>query len=140
MNDSVVAAEKFFVDTFVRKERWERLWYELSHPKKRYHGLSRFCHQSSVLLNPDKILLSGSDLKSQESFREFVKKNSETCLILSPDASLDRRILPLCDAVALSMMCLDASIIVGSHCAVVRSEAGPGNTEHYLLVEKKERL
>ncbi len=135
MNDSFITAEKYFVDTFVRKERRERLWYELSRPKKRYQGLSRFCHHSSILLNPHKILLSGSNLRHQESFREFVKKNSETCLILSPDASLDRKVCPLCDAIALSVMCLDASIIVGTHFAIVRSEAGPGVTEHYLLVE-----
>lgn len=53
MNDSVITAEKYFVDTFVRKDRRERLWYELSHPNRRYRGLSRFCHQSTDLLRPD---------------------------------------------------------------------------------------
>ena len=135
MNDSVIKAEKYFVDTFIRKDRRERLWFELSHPNRRYRGLSRFCHQSTDLLRPDKILLSGKDLMRQEHFQEFVKKGTGQCLILSPDASCDGRTCPLCDAVALCMMCLDASIVVGSHFAVVSSEAMQGGSDHFLLVE-----
>lgn len=38
------SAEKHFVQTFIRRNRRERLLYELTTPKKRMDGVSRFCH------------------------------------------------------------------------------------------------
>ena len=71
----------------------------------------------------------------QERFQEFVKKDTGQCLILSPDASYDGRTCPLCDAVALCMRCLDVSIVVGGHFAIVNSESMQGGSDHFLLVE-----
>ena len=45
------SAEERFVRSFVVKERQERLLYELTRPKKRYDGLSRFCHTAEQLLD-----------------------------------------------------------------------------------------
>ena len=72
----------------------------------------------------------------QERFQEFMKMNNESCLILSPDASLDGKSCTVYDAIALCVICSDASIIVGSHFAVANSEVGQGGTDRYLLVER----
>ena len=45
-------AERYFIQTFIRKSRRERLLFELTTATRRYDGLSRFCHQSRELLDP----------------------------------------------------------------------------------------
>ena len=55
--------EERFVKAFIRKSHRERLLYELTTPKKRYAGVSRFCHHAKDLLDPSKILMEGEDLE-----------------------------------------------------------------------------
>ena len=54
--------EQHFVQTFIRKDRSDRLLYELTTPEKRYDGVSRFCHQAKELLEPSRIIMEGEDL------------------------------------------------------------------------------
>ena len=60
--------ERYFVQTFIRKDRRERLLYELTTPGKRYDGISRFCHQAKGLLDPAKIIMEGEDLDRHPEF------------------------------------------------------------------------
>ena len=69
------SAEERFVRSFVVRERQERLLYELTRPKKRYDGLSRFCHTAELLLDKRRILLSGTDLYRQEAFCSFLARH-----------------------------------------------------------------
>ena len=61
-----------FIRSYIRKERRERLLYELTSPKKRYDGLSRYCHQADDLLDNRTILMSGTNLYSQKGFIDFI--------------------------------------------------------------------
>ena len=58
-------AERFFVSTFIRKDRRERLLLQLTSPSRRYEGISRFCHQAADLIDPSRILLEGKDLRGR---------------------------------------------------------------------------
>ena len=127
--------EKRFVDSFVRKDRRERLLFELSTPSKRYSGVSRFCHQSADFINKSKVMMQGDNLEFRPEFTSFVKEHDEKCYIMSPDYSLDRSCRSLKDAVEIVAMGTEAAVIVGSSFAVVFGEAEKGGREKYLLVD-----
>jgi hypothetical protein len=135
------SAEERFVRSFVVKERQERLLYELTRPKKRYDGLSRFCHTAELLLDKRRILLSGTDLYRQEAFWRFLADHGGPCRILSPDPWLDGQTADAADAVLLAQQSMDAAIILGEHFAVVQSEIMRAGQEKYLLCDeiKKDR-
>lgn len=127
--------EKRFVESFVRKDRRERLLFELSTQSKRYSGVSRFCHQSGELIDKSKVRMQGENLEFRPEFRSFVKEHDEQCYVMSPDYSVDRSCLFLKDAVEIVAMGTEAAVIVGSSFAVVFGEAVKGGREKYLLVD-----
>ena len=130
------STEQHFVQSFIRKNRRERLLYELSTPEKRYDGVSRFCHQAKELLDPSKIIMEGEDLDRRPEFDCFVRQHDETCFVLSPEFYTDEQFLPLRDAVHKAIISLDAVIIMGSTFAVVFGEPVKGGRGKYLLSEK----
>lgn len=132
--------EQHFVQSFIRKNRSERLLYELSTPEKRYDGVRRFCHQAKELLEPSKIIMEGEDLDRRPEFDCFVRQHDEICFVLSPDFYMDEQFLPLRDAVHKAVICLDAVIIMGSTFAVVFGEPVKGGRGKYLLSEKNVEL
>ena len=134
------ANEQHFVQSFIRKNRRERLLYELSTPEKRYDGVSRFCHQAKELLEPSKIIMEGEDLDRRPEFDCFVRQHDEICFVLSPDFYTDEQFLPLRDAVQKAIICLDAVIIMGSTFAVIFGEPMKGGRGKYLLSEKTAAL
>ena len=129
--------EQHFVQAFIRKDRRERLLYEFTTPKKRYDGVSRFCHQAEELIDPSKIIMEGEDLERRPEFDRFIQRHDEICLVLSPDSSMDDKFLTLRDAVDQAIMCLDAVIIIGSSFAVIFSEPMKSCRGKFLLSEKR---
>lgn len=130
------AAETRFVRAFIRKERRERLLYELTTPKKRYNGVSRFCHQAEELLDPAKLVMAGEDLERRAAFVRFARAHDGPCRLLSPFPWLDGRVLPFGDAVREASQCPDAVLILGDGFAVVFGEPVKGGRGKYLLSEK----
>ena len=135
MNGADYSAEQQFVQAFIRKNRRERLLYELTTPEKRYDGVSRFCHQAQDFLDPAKIVMEGEDLERRPEFAQFVRRHDELCFVLSPDFWLDEQFLPLQDAVRKAAVCPDAVLILGSTFAVVFGEPMKGGRGKYLLSE-----
>ena len=128
--------EKRFVQAFIRKNRRERLLYELTTPEKRYGGISRFCHQAKQLLDPSKIVMEGEDLDRSPGFERFVKTHDESCSVLSPGSCMEERYLPLKEAVHEAVVSPDAYLIIGSTFAVVFGEPMKGGRGKFLLSEK----
>ena len=130
-----VTAETLFVKTYIRKNRQERILFELTTPARRYDGLSRFSHQAEELINPARISMEGEDLNHRSEFTAFVRKHNEICRILSPDPFLDQKQLPLEEAVSMAGMGTDAALIIGNGFAVVFTEAEKGGRNKYLLYD-----
>lgn len=124
--------EEYFVNHFVKKNRRERLLFELSRPDKRYRGLSRFCHQAKELLDPERILMKGDNLECRDDFQRFMEKYDELCFVMSPDPYIDKVYLSLKEAVIQALSGTDAVIIIGNGFALVISEAMK-RREKYLL-------
>ncbi|HAE15409.1 MAG TPA: hypothetical protein DCG51_02560 [Erysipelotrichaceae bacterium] len=133
-------AEQYFVLTFIRKSRRERLLFELTSPKKRYDGISRFCHQAEDVLDHSKIIMTGEDMDRLPEFQKFVRMHDEPCFILSPDGFIDGQHVPLKDAVEMAVMCPDAAVMIGSSYAIVFGESSKGGRGKYLLSEHKKQL
>ena len=129
--------ETEFVKYYIRKERRERLLFELTNEKKRQEGLDRFCHECDTLLDKRKIVLSANDLRRQADFEKYTKGHDETCIILSPDPSLDGLKMSLKEALERNKLSFDASIILGKDICIVRSEAMK-QTMEYLLIKETE--
>jgi hypothetical protein len=121
------SVERRFVTAFVRKGRRDRLLFELTSPKRRSSGLSRFCHQAEEILDPLRICGTGEDIE------RFVEAHDEVCCVLTNDASLDGRVMSLSQAVAEAQMTCDAVLIVGEDFAVVFAEPMKGGRVRYLL-------
>ena len=128
-------AEQYFVQTYIKKNRRDRLFFELSAEKRRYDGLSRFCHQAGELLDPAKIIAAGDDLERRPEFLRFVKQHDEACYVISPDYEMDGRTLQTKDAVSLAAAFYDAVIIIGSTFAIIFGEPMKGGRDKYLLSE-----
>ena len=127
--------ERHFVQAFIRKNRRDRLLYELTTPEKRYEGFSRFCHRAKDLLEPSKIIMEGEDINRRPEFEQFVRQHDEICFVLSPDFYMDEQFLPFRDAVDQAIICLDAILIIGSSFAVVFGEPMKGGRGKFLLSE-----
>ena len=128
-------AEQYFVQTYIKKNRRDRLFFELLAEKRRYDGLSRFCHQAGELLDPAKIIAAGDDLERRTEFLRFVKHHDDTCYVISPDYEMDGRTLQTKDAVSLAAAFYDAVIIIGSTFAIIFGEPMKGGRDKYLLSE-----
>ena len=127
-------AEERFVAAYVRRERRERLLFELQSPKRRYRGLDRFCHTAPDLLDERRVALEGPDPDRQPAFAAFLQAHrKDACTLLSPDGSLDGLELPFQAALVMALDCLDAVILVGPDFAYVQGESMPGGTDRYLL-------
>ena len=130
------AAERAFVERYIRKGRRDRLLHELTHPGKRYAGLSRFCHQAEDLLDRGLVRCSGPDLFRQDlMLRLLAEHGGEDCALLSPDPLLDGLTVPLAQAARLAEACPDAVILLARRFAVVQEEAMKGGRARFLLCE-----
>ena len=128
-------AEQYFIQTYIKKNRRDRLLFELSAEKRRYDGLSRFCHQAGELLDPAKIIAAGDDLERRPEFLRFVKHHDDIWYVISPDYEMDGRTLQTKDAVSLAAAFYDAVIIIGSTFAIIFGEPMKGGRDKYLLSE-----
>ena len=129
--------EEYFVNTFIKKDRRERLLYELTDPKKRYQGISRFCHQAKELIMPSRIVMEGTDIDKNPQFEQFVKNHQMDCYVLSPDPAMNDMSLSLQDATEQANMCMDAVIIIGSGFALIYGEPEKGGRDKFVLFEQR---
>ena len=137
MENTNFEEERRFVETYLKKDRQKRLLYELTTPKKRYEGLDRFCHNSSKLIDMNKVVLQGDDLERQPEFFKFIKKHPEDCVILSPDSFIDGLTMALPQALKAAVESFDAVIILGDKYCLVYGEVEKGGREKYLLVSEQ---
>ncbi len=132
------AAERHFVETFVRKSLRKRLIFELTTPRKRYDGVSRFCHGAKDLLEPSRILLEGDDIERLPEFMRFIRQHNESCYVLSPVLPLEGQTMAFEEAAKLTVLGLDAVIIMGDAFAFISEEPAQGGTHKYLLTENSD--
>ena len=73
MDESLKKLQEDFVSSYIRKEKRERLLFELNNEKRRYSGLDRFCHHTKELLDERKILYTGMRLEKEKVYLDLLK-------------------------------------------------------------------
>ncbi|MBQ3295447.1 MAG: hypothetical protein IJH00_03060 [Erysipelotrichaceae bacterium] len=131
------STEEYFIKTFIRKSRQERLFHELTNEKKRYRGIDRFCHQASGLIDLSKVVMKDDDLVSGNAFEKFIEKHEQDCYVLSTDSFLNERMISLQEAVDQANMSTEAVLIIGKGFAIVFGEAMKKGRDRFLLAEEK---
>lgn len=123
-----------FIHTYIQKNQQDRLRYEFNNPKKRIHGICRFCHNTSQLLHPKTIVYHGTDTSVLQQFLRTCKDIQ--CYVLSFDEELDGT-WQTKDAVFSRLIGMGMpSIAVFSDSVIIETEQVQGAAEKWLLTAK----
>lgn len=126
-------AEKSFVKKFIKKEKQDRLLFELS-GKKRQHGIERFCHNAEDMIDTERIAYSGNNLLPDEILKITKQyKVSESCYIIAYQKELDKKYVSFEDALGLVLGNGMAAIIICNDFAVIETEQYSGTPFRYIL-------
>ena len=126
-------AEKSFVKKFIKKEKQDRLLFELS-GKKRQHGIERFCHNAEDMIDTERIAYSGNNLLPDEILKITKQyKVPESCYIIAYQKELDKKYVSFEDALGLVLGNGMAAIIICNDFAVIETEQSSGKPFRYIL-------
>ena len=126
-------AEKSFVKRFIKKEKQDRLLFELS-GKKRQHGIERFCHNAEDMIDTERIVYSGNSLFPDEILKITKQyKVPESCYIIAYQKELDKKYVSFEDALSLVLGNGMAAIIICNDFAVIETEQYSGTPFRYIL-------
>ena len=126
-------AEKSFVKRFIKKEKQDRLLFELS-GKKRQHGIERFCHNAEDMIETERIVYSGNSLFPDEILKITKQyKVPESCYIIAYQKELDKKYVSFEDALGLVLGNGMAAIIICNDFAVIETEQYSGTPFRYIL-------
>ena len=126
-------AEKSFVKKFIKKEKQDRLLFELS-GKKRQHGIERFCYNAEDMIDTERIAYSGNNLLPDEILKITKQyKVPESCYIIAYQKELDKKYVSFEDALGLVLGNGMAAIIICNDLAVIETEQYSGTPFRYIL-------
>lgn len=126
-------AEKSFVKKFIKKEKQDRLLFELS-GKKRQYGIERFCHNAEDMIDTERIVYSGNNLLPDEILKITKQyKVPESCYIIAYQKELDKKYVSFEDALGLVLGNGMAAIIICNDFAVIETEQYSGTPFRYIL-------
>lgn len=127
-----------FVNNFLIIQRQERILFEFQ--KKRSRAIDRFSHDVKVLLNSNKILLSGEHLRIDDVVKALQDYNIslrvKVCII-SGNETLDNNIISLQEAIKFFFNdYLQMVITDGEHFALIKEETSGSYSQKYVLVNQ----
>ena len=127
--------EQRFVHCFVRREKRERLLFEL-HGKHRREGMGRFCHCAEEMLIKEKVIESRPLNIAQ--IRPYVEQYApkETCYICAYNKSLDGQRMPAPAALEKALGNGMAALLIFERLAIVETEQENGTPERYVLLDQ----
>lgn len=129
--------ERIFCTQFINGKRQERMFYELSHPKKRVCALSRFCHNAESVLKAG-CLVERSCSSDVNELRKMIRGvfSSVRGYVMSWD-EMDGTEQWLADALQSGIASgMGFAILVDAYTAFVREEQEQGAPEAFLLYVK----
>ena len=126
--------ERRFVQSFILREKRERLLFELG-GKRRREGIGRFCHGAESLLMKEKIIASGPLNIAQ--IRSYVEQYApkETGYLCAYNANLDGLRMPAPAALKKALNNGMAALLIFECLAIVETEQESGTPDRYILLE-----
>ena len=125
------AIEENFVNSYIIKNKRDRLLFELC-GKKRRDGISRFSHCADNLLIEAKIKLK-SQYISEDLRHVVAKANSCKCYVISYSQELDGKEFNKDEVLDLISNCGMPSIAIFENFAIIQTEQEQGPAVKYLL-------
>lgn len=130
----MVQAERTFVNQFIKKNRRQRLLYELS-GRNRQNGLGRFCHNAEDMFVTCKVIDNRKDISVSELQSMLPAKYKDTkCYIMAYNESIDRQVCDYNKALEMVLGNGMAAIIVFDGFAVVETEQYSGSAQKLVLM------
>ncbi len=130
--------ERRFVQCFVRREKRERLLFELA-GKKRREGIGRFCHGAEDLLMKEKIIASGPlSLSAVQSLVQRCAKG-QSAYVCAYNPELDGLRVSGPEAVKGVLGNGMAAVIIFDSLVIVETEQAAGTPKRYVLREKQRK-
>ena len=128
--------ERRFVQRFIRREKRERLLFELS-GKHRREGIGRFCHGAENLLMKEKIIAGGPLNIAQ--IRSYVEQYApkETCYVCAYSDNSDGRRMPAQAALEKALGSGMAALLIFDRLAIVETEQESGTPDRYILLDPR---
>lgn len=125
------AIEESFVNSYIIKNKRDRLLFELC-GKKRREGIDRFSHCADNLLIEAKIKLKGQYI-SEDSRHVVAKANSCKCYVISYSQELDGKEFHKDEILNPMFDCGMPSIAIFENFAIIQTEQEQGPAVKYLL-------
>ena len=121
--------ESEFVNTFIAKEKRERLLFELA--KKRGMAINRFCHGLEEILDKRKIIFAGEKLSESEACAEIRKRTKEkTCYVI---AEKEGEIVDLERGIDMCYNWAGGAVLIAGNVAFFKEEVEYGSPMKYIL-------
>ena len=126
-----VEIEKRFVKEYIKKNRRDRMLYELNNAKKRINAIGRFCHRAADYLIASKIVYKGTSL--EQGIEILNVAHSKECYLISYD-DIDGKVLAPMEAMERIESCGMASIAIFTDFCVIKTEQSVGPAEVFCLI------
>ena len=128
-----VDLEKVFCDTVIEKRLKDRIFWELSSPKRRSIAIGRFSDDYAI--KPSTIVLYGKNLTKEDLLNEVrIFSNSKTGYMIALPDELDGKEVPIETAIdKFFYLGTGAVIIVDSKTAILKWEQGYGVSLKYVV-------
>lgn len=123
--------EKKFVKDYIKKNRRERIYYELSSKKKRKKAIGRFCHNALDCVDESKIKYYGTNIKMG---MDGVNLNREQVgYLISWDDTIDGKMYKPNEAIENMFTVGMATIVVFSNICIIKTEQEIGMADMLIL-------
>lgn len=126
-----VEIEKSFVKEYIKKNRRDRILYELNNAKKRINAIGRFCHNAADYLIASKIVYKGTSL--EHGMELLNVSNSKECYLISFDDDIDGKVFAPMEAMERIESIGMASIAIFTDFCVIKTEQSVGPAEVFFL-------
>lgn len=133
-----IEIENEFIETFIAKNRRERLKYELKHPQKRFLATDRFSHRAAELLTPENIVFRGEKMTLEEAENAlFQLSGSKVCYYLAEESG-ESDFYDLHSCLMKYYYSGPSIFLCKNGVALIVSEYTGGASEKILLAAKRE--
>lgn len=128
--------ETKFVNNFLIRQKQERILFEFQN--KRCRAVDRFSHDAKLILNSNKIILSGEHLRIEDVMKVLHDYNISLevmSFIISGNETLDKNIIRLREAIKLFFNdYLQMVVTDGEHFALIKEETSGSYSQKYVLI------
>lgn len=128
-----------FVRKFIKKEKQDRLFYELGSKNKRVVAVSKFAHNANEYIKPNLIVLSGKHIFIEDIKKIVLKLSPENTLCHLIGTALDGSAIEFLKGLEYCFNEFQSSILKMGNYVFIKEETEMGTPMKYLLIDNKQQ-